>query len=377
MPNPTYTFTAGTTMRASEFNTNFALLAQCLGLSGGTLTGTLNSQDILPSTSATYGLGSISKLFTGIATTALKLADTNSSHLLSVVCGSNITANRTLTFSPGDADRTVTVAASCTIGGVAPIALGGTGLSAVPTNGQLLIGNGTDFTLASLSAGSNITITPGAGSISIAAASAADTTPVGIVSMWMGTSVPTADYEFLIGQDISRTTYAALWAIMGSPNTGNGSTTFTLPDMRQKFPIGKAASGTGSTLLGTGGNIDHTHSAASGGSHTHSLSLSTGTDGAHTHTITGATAGGEGHSHLLNEHTVDVQAGGDHTVPNSNFETGTESAHTHGAGTLSAASGGGHSHTVSGNTDADGSHTHTIGTGNPPFIAVNFIVRAK
>ncbi len=377
MPNPTYTFAAGTTMRAAEFNANFALLAQCLSVGGGTLTGTLNSQDILPSTSATYGLGSISKLFTGIAVTALKLADSNASHLLSVVCGSNITANRTLTFSPGDASRTVTIEADCTIGGVAPIALGGTALATTPTNGQLLIGNGTGYTLASLSAGSNITITPGAGSISIAAASAADTTPVGVVSMWMGTSVPTADYEFLIGQDISRVTYAALWAIMGSPNTGNGTTTFTLPDMRQKFPIGKAVSGTGSTLLGTGGNIDHTHSAAAGGTHWHSLNLSTGTDGSHSHSLTGATAGGESHSHTLDGHTVDVQAGGDHTVPNASFETGQETAHTHGAGTLSAASAGSHSHTVSGNTDPDGSHTHTIGTANPPFIAVNFIVRAK
>lgn len=42
----------------------------------------------------------------------------------------------------------------------------GTGL---PTNGQLLIGNGTDFTTATLTAGTGITITNGAGSITIAA----------------------------------------------------------------------------------------------------------------------------------------------------------------------------------------------------------------
>jgi hypothetical protein len=54
------------------------------------------------------------------------------------------------------------------ISGVLPITKGGTNLSATPTNGQLLIGNGTGYTLASLTAGSNITITPGAGTISIA-----------------------------------------------------------------------------------------------------------------------------------------------------------------------------------------------------------------
>ena len=54
------------------------------------------------------------------------------------------------------------------ISGVLPIAKGGTNLSSTPSNGQLLIGNGSGFALASLTAGSNVTITPGAGTISIA-----------------------------------------------------------------------------------------------------------------------------------------------------------------------------------------------------------------
>ena len=54
------------------------------------------------------------------------------------------------------------------ISGVLPVAKGGTNVATIPTNGQLLIGNGTGYTLASLTAGSNITITPGAGTISIA-----------------------------------------------------------------------------------------------------------------------------------------------------------------------------------------------------------------
>ena len=44
-----------------------------------------------------------------------------------------------------------------------------TGATSAATNGQLLIGDGTDFTKATLSQGSNITITNGAGSITIAA----------------------------------------------------------------------------------------------------------------------------------------------------------------------------------------------------------------
>lgn len=49
-----------------------------------------------------------------------------------------------------------------------PIAEGGTGLSSTPTNGQLLIGNGTNYTLAAISAGSGISVTNGSGTISIA-----------------------------------------------------------------------------------------------------------------------------------------------------------------------------------------------------------------
>ena len=50
-------------------------------------------------------------------------------------------------------------------------AYGGTGLTAAPSNGQLLIGNGSGYALSTLTAGTNVTITEGSGSISIAAAS--------------------------------------------------------------------------------------------------------------------------------------------------------------------------------------------------------------
>ena len=52
--------------------------------------------------------------------------------------------------------------------GVLGISGGGTGLTSTPSNGQLDIGNGTGFTRATLTAGTGVTITNGAGSISIA-----------------------------------------------------------------------------------------------------------------------------------------------------------------------------------------------------------------
>ena len=59
------------------------------------------------------------------------------------------------------------------ITGTLPIANGGTNLTTVPSNGQLLIGNGTGYTVAGLTAGSGITVTPGAGTISIASTAGA------------------------------------------------------------------------------------------------------------------------------------------------------------------------------------------------------------
>ena len=52
-------------------------------------------------------------------------------------------------------------------------AYGGTGLTAAPSNGQLLIGNGTGYTLSTLTAGSNVTITEGSGTITIASSGGA------------------------------------------------------------------------------------------------------------------------------------------------------------------------------------------------------------
>jgi hypothetical protein len=54
-----------------------------------------------------------------------------------------------------------------TVAGTLAVANGGTGLSSTPSNGQIDIGNGSGFTRAALTAGTAISITNGAGSITI------------------------------------------------------------------------------------------------------------------------------------------------------------------------------------------------------------------
>lgn len=51
--------------------------------------------------------------------------------------------------------------------GTVAVARGGTGLGTTPTNGQLLIGNGTNYTLAGITAGNGVSVTNGAGSITV------------------------------------------------------------------------------------------------------------------------------------------------------------------------------------------------------------------
>ena len=64
---------------------------------------------------------------------------------------------------------TIAANGNVTLPGALAVGSGGTGLTATPTNGQLLIGNGTGYSLSTLTAGSNITIANGAGGITISA----------------------------------------------------------------------------------------------------------------------------------------------------------------------------------------------------------------
>ena len=83
--------------------------------------------------------------------------------------------------------------------------------------------------------------------------------PTGGIIPWAGAAAP-PNFLLCDGAAVSRTTYARLFAEIGTTyGVGDGSTTFNVPDMRQRFPLGVAASGTGATLGGTGGAIDHVH----------------------------------------------------------------------------------------------------------------------
>ena len=112
--------------------------------------------------------------------------------------------------------------------------------------------------------------------------------PIGGMIAYGGTAAPSG-YHLCDGSAVSRTTFAGLFAVIGTAyGTGDGSTTFNLPDKRGRVSIGKDDMGgsAANRVTNGGSGITGTTLGASGGNqltqtHTHAV-----TDPTHTHTVT-------------------------------------------------------------------------------------------
>lgn len=106
---------------------------------------------------------------------------------------------------------------------------------------------------------------------------AAHLMPIGTMLDYAGTTAPSG-FLLCYGQTISRTTYKDLFGIIGTIyGSGDGSTTFNLPDCRGRVSAGKDnMGGTSANRLtnptsSTTGGIDGDGLANTGGSETHSI----------------------------------------------------------------------------------------------------------
>ena len=163
--------------------------------------------------------------------------------------------------------------------------------------------------------------------------------PVGSLMMWP-TATPPTDWLICNGTAISRTGYPSLYAVIGTTfGIGDGSTTFNLPDYRNRMAIG---SGTTSALAGTGGSNDaivvsHTHTGTTNGQ---------SADHSHTTAFGGfLTPGGGSGSY--------VGGGSGSSLTNTN---GVSNDHNHSFTTASSGSSG---------TNAN----------LPPYLGINFIIK--
>ncbi|MGA1036672.1 MAG: phage tail protein [Ilumatobacteraceae bacterium] len=95
--------------------------------------------------------------------------------------------------------------------------------------------------------------------------------PIGSIVPFAGASSPDATWLVCDGSAISRTTYAALFAVLGTTyGSGDGSTTFNIPNMKGRVPVGVDSGQTEFDALGeTGGAKTHTLTESEMPSHTH------------------------------------------------------------------------------------------------------------
>ena len=200
--------------------------------------------------------------------------------------------------------------------------------------------------------------------------------PIGSIQPWLGASTPSG-WLVCTGQAVSRSTYSGLFSVISTRfGTGNGSTTFNVPDLQGYQVIGAA----GLDLLG---NIDNTATFRQGSvdaqsvaahigdaaEHSHSLTYTAFTELEHTYSHTHAATASEGTitfaGHTFSDtsnpgqyhtHTASVASG----AAGSGVATGAaraSSGHTHAAPVVDEAS---HQHSVTtASWSAHTSHRHS------------------
>jgi microcystin-dependent protein len=191
----------------------------------------------------------------------------------------------------------------------------------------------------------------------ITGTSAASDTPSGLIAPYAGSSAPSG-WLLAYGQCVSRATYAALFAVIGTTydNACSGSE-FGIPDLRGRVVAGQddmgGSSGNRLTDLANGVNGDTL--GDTGGDESFTLSVAT----MPSHSHDGETDSGGSHNHDFGN------GGGTDSVENGSNATVADSA--------------------TGSTSTDGSHTHdfetsTEGDGDPqphvqPTIILNYIIK--
>ena len=185
--------------------------------------------------------------------------------------------------------------------------------------------------------------------------------PVGMVAPFAGASSPNG-WLICDGTAVSRSTYASLFSAIGTTyGVGDNTTTFNLPDLRGRTPIG----------VGTGTGLTARALAATVGAE--SVTLTAGQSGvpAHSHANT-ATATDSGHSHTVTW-TETVDSTGDAPAGTFRLDTGNSSFQgTNSIGTSSNSANITVSVTNVNNTAIDATDAHT---NMQPSIALNYIIK--
>lgn len=171
---------------------------------------------------------------------------------------------------------------SITAGGLSTtlaVGSGGTGLTSAGTSGNVLTSNGSTWT----------------------SSPAVSSTPTGSIIAFAGTTAP-AGWLLCDGTNTySRTTYAALFAVIGSIyDNGNGSSTFGVPDLRSRTIIG----------VGTGVGLTNRGLAVKVGTETVTLNYTQIPAHSHPNVVYGGSTGGMSANQVHSHSAVWVAGGG-------------------------------------------------------------------
>jgi microcystin-dependent protein len=223
--------------------------------------------------------------------------------------------------------------------------------------------------------------------------------PVGSIAMFGGDVAP-AGWLICDGSILQVNQYPDLAQVLSSTYGGNGTTTFGLPNLQGRFPVGRSADAEFASLGLSGGVKTVTLTEQQIPSHKHQVPTHTHTQAAHTHTQ-------DPHLHSVNPPSFTTPSGGVHNhvlemrEPGSSVATvgkgggpnpdtnggpvlGTNSAHTHvidmPAFNSVNATAVNDPTTPAINDKAAFDVTNTGGgqahDNLPPFLTINFMIRA-
>jgi microcystin-dependent protein len=219
--------------------------------------------DIIPTANTSSNIGSVGRQFDTLhARTLALIGNANVGVNLGVSGNSSITGTSTV-------GGNTTLGANLAVIGNAAITAATTSTST--TTGALVVAGGAGIA-GNLNVGLVVTaptLPTGTANTALATTAfvASSITPIGSLIMWPTASAPSG-YLLCNGSAVSRVTYAALFAVIGTTfGAGDNSTTFNLPNYTNRLPVGAGGLYGLSTTGGTkdANVVSHTHTLSGGG----------------------------------------------------------------------------------------------------------------
>ncbi len=288
---------------------------------------------------------------------------TSSEHI-DLASGKEFKINGTSVLSGSTLGSGVTASSLTSVGTIATgvwngtaigYAYGGTGLTAAPSNGQLAIGNGTGYTLATLTAGSNITITEGSGSITIAAAAGAPVAGDGIDVTGTTVSVDLKANGGLVIETTELAVDLGASSITGTLGVADGGTSHTSYTNGQLLIGSTTSGGLSKATLTAGSNVSITNGDGS-------ITI------AATDTNTTYTAG-NGLDLAGTEFALDLKANGGLVIETT--ELALDLGATAITGTLAVSDGGTGATTITGLVKGNGTSAFTAAVDETDYLSPN------